>query len=156
MTVLMHVVWCPEWKGPAPAFLWYTLYIAWNCYVVWNVIIMYHLHFWFALFVYLMANDIAITNWCIHACGFLFLYLTEHNYDVLFLSSSSSFFGGVVGVGWGGALFCGVFLFHFAASERVLKVVSVCIIAKLYGFLFFFFLFFFFFSFFLGGGGGGV
>ena len=62
-------------------------------------------------------------------------------------------------MGGGGALFCGVFLFHFAASERVLKVVSVCIIAKLcdvsdvwFSLLFFPF-FFFFSSFFLGGGG---
>ena len=32
---------------------------------------------------------------------------------------------------WGGGVVLECFLFHFAASERVLKVVSVCIIAKL-------------------------
>ena len=52
-------------------------------------------------------------------------------------------------------MFWGVFLFHFAASERVSKVVSVCIIAKLYDVSDVCFSLLFFSLFFWGGGGGG-
>ena len=74
---------------------------------------------------------------------------------MMFCSSLLLFFGGGCGGGGGGALFWSVFCF-ILQHPRVLKVVSVCIIAKLCDVsdvcfsLFFFSLFFFW-----GGGGGG-